>query len=56
MTLTPPQSRLLRRIQRCPKTGYALLSKGEIRMAAALERAALITVKGEIAYPKEVGA
>jgi hypothetical protein len=51
--LTPPQSRLLARIRRCDKYGYALSGKNEERMAKVLESKGLITIARGIAREKK---
>lgn len=50
--MTTPQRRLLARIERCGKTGYAL-TKYEDRTARILEREGHIAIKGITAYPKK---
>ena len=47
--MTTPQRRLLARIERCGKTGYAL-SRWEERSAKILERDGFITIKGVVAH------
>lgn len=51
MTLSPPQKKLLARINRCQK-GYALKPKEDLT-AQILYEAGLINLVGIVAYPRE---
>ncbi|MCK9361648.1 hypothetical protein M0Q28_05525 [Patescibacteria group bacterium] len=52
MTLSAAQSKLLARINRCPKTGYYLSPKEDLS-AQILFRAGLIEIHGVTAWPKK---